>query len=149
LETTFLAHTLTSHSKFTQLSSSFLSFFLEAPICGHTGFIVDRHYRATNMEYVNIHSAHLKIKSEVWASASGTVLLISSSTSSYSKSFRSPVIHINRNYSLSLHVMNVNFCSYLEYDIQCDVVTYIRKKPYKRCCIKFRSWFLVAHSINI
>jgi len=63
------------------------------PTCGHTGFTVDRHYRATNMEYVNIHSAHLKVKSEL----SGTVLLISSSTSSYSESFRSPVIHIKRN----------------------------------------------------
>jgi len=91
------------------------------PTFGHTGFNVDRHYRATSMKYVNINSAHLQVKSELWASAVGTVLLISSSTS---------------NYSPNLHVINVNFCSYLEYDIQCDikgfnVETYIRKKPYK------------------
>jgi len=50
--------------------------------------------------------------------------------------------------------MNVNFCYYLEYDIQCDtkgfnVETYIRKKPYKRCCITFRSWLLLLHIQSI
>lgn len=105
------------------------------PTCGHTGFIVDRHYRATNMEYVNIHSAHLKVKSELWASASGTVLLISSSTS-VTVSHSEAQSYISTEISLNLHVMNVNFCSYLKYGIQCDtkgfkVETYIRKKPYK------------------